>query len=709
MARPALVLGATAALALLACWHESVEPPERKVLLPRTRLVEILAGVHADPILVTGREASLSDVWRPVLSSSREFVARTECTSATGRQKSCRPNLPIQLQNTLLLIAEWQLPPQPGEWMGKRVRKLVKRRRTRSKKLTIEVPFVARNSVGLHAVPPLPERDAVTSRVMVPDGARLRFAVGVEEPAWEIGGAAEFTITALHDNGEEVLYNRVLDPAQVLADRGWIEEEIDLAKWAGTKASFRFAVRMVGADTPTLPLWADPTIWAPGSDGGRPYVVLISLDTLRARSLNAYGYALPTMPKFEQWAGRGVLFEQAFTTYSYTLTSHMSMFTGVYPRSHLVYRPVDVLPPRRRQLAQALRTVGYEAAAFTENGLLMSHVGFRRGFSLYYENKEIVAAIGDCAQTFQRALEWARAHRNAPFFLFAHTYQVHSPYDPPEEYRSFFGDPNHLEGAERDRLLYEQEARLLDDELHRFLTGLAELVDSDRLLIIVTSDHGEEFFEHGLPSHEQLYDEVLHIPLVMVWEGVLPAVRRVATPVSLIDIAPTVLDLVGATPLPAVDGLSLKPLWAGSGDGIGRSHVFAEGLPFGRVAGARAALECFRRLGLRHSERRIGCIAAFKHAQDQSPTGRLFAVRGASSKCLVAGPGELRCFNLQADPGEHHPVATDSPSLRELVSELEAYRSTARMGPKRIKRRASDSKPLSDETLRKLRALGYIE
>jgi arylsulfatase A-like enzyme len=153
-----------------------------------------------------------------------------------------------------------------------------------------------------------------------------------------------------------------------------------------------------------FPLWGDPTVWAPArASGARPTIVLVSLDTLRARSTSTYGNRRETTPYLTQLAGDGVLFEHAYTTFSNTLGSHMSMMTGLYPAAHGVVGLDRRLAREHRTLAETLRESGYETAAFTEDGLLEGAIGFQRGFARYGENRGVFSAAGDAPGTFARS------------------------------------------------------------------------------------------------------------------------------------------------------------------------------------------------------------------------------------------------------------------------------------------------------------------
>jgi arylsulfatase A-like enzyme len=334
--------------------------------------------------------------------------------------------------------------------------------------------------------------------------------------------------------------------------------------------------------------------------------ILISLDTLRADHLGAYGYERPTSPFLDSLTARGTLFENAVVQLPGTLPSHMSIFTGLYPPEHGVY-PEKALAPEIRTLPEVLRAEGFRTGGHTEGGYVAGRYGFARGFDEWSDESPMVEGPGGLVKsrdavkrTFRLGLEFLRKARDREaFFLFLHTYSIHDPYDPPEGYRSRFWPgppPEHAfppNGAdlaafnrgERTlapravdyyRALYDAQIRYTDDVLRDFFRGLDGLGLADSVTVVVTSDHGEEFLEHGELVHEQVYPECLHVPLVVLRPGQREG-RRVGALVQSIDIAPTLFELAGIPPArrPPVSGRSLVPLLRGE-PGTGEREAYAE-------------------------------------------------------------------------------------------------------------------------------------
>jgi arylsulfatase A-like enzyme len=310
-------------------------------------------------------------------------------------------------------------------------------------------------------------------------------------------------------------------------------------------------------------------------------LLLVSIDTLRADRLGAYGYDRDTSPALDALAARGVRFETVIAESSWTLPSHVSLFTGLPPALHGATHETAALPEGLPVLPEILRQHGFRTMAFTGGGYLAPRFGFSRGFDLYIATLVNYETRRTKQLDFERALklslrEIRQIPAQVPFFLFVHTYIVHCPYDPPAEYAARFArspPEDHIETEGRcgnrdfnrmaltpgqvrflsDR--YDASIRHADDLLHRFLLQLEELGVLQKTYVAVISDHGEEFGEHGRIGHQLgLYLESLRVPWILAGPGLTP--RVVAAPASLADVAPTLLELL-EVPAPAMEGVSL--------------------------------------------------------------------------------------------------------------------------------------------------------
>jgi arylsulfatase A-like enzyme len=423
----------------------------------------------------------------------------------------------------------------------------------------------ARLTLLLTTLPASPTVETAFDAIAVPSAARLELAVGLS-PAVAIAGASPvgLEIAFRPDGGtEQTLWSATIE-AETADGPRWREVIVPLDPVAGTRGRVVFRARAVGNGRPVvLPLWADPTIVAPAERGPeRRNVVLISLDTLRADRLAVNGAYRRTMPQVDAFARDAVAFTDAWAVWPETSGSHMSLFSSRFPSEHRVTSFITAPSPSIELLAERLRREGYLTRAFTEDGGVWAHAGFARGFSAYAERRSADFVYrGEVDQVFADATRWVEAHADRTFFLFVHTYQVHAPYSPPADHQKLFADVPGREplNGRAAALAYDQEARYTDDHVGPFLAKLASLDLAERTIVVLTSDHGEEFGEHGGMGHgRSLHQEVLRVPLVIAAPGLL-APSEVAIPASLLDVAPTVLDLLGLAPTPSHRGRSLVP------------------------------------------------------------------------------------------------------------------------------------------------------
>jgi arylsulfatase A-like enzyme len=435
-------------------------------------------------------------------------------------------------------------------------------------------------------------------------------------------------------------------------------------------------------------------------DQGPPNLVLISIDSLRADRLGCYGAERDTSPAIDRLAADGVRFETALAPTSWTLPSHVTMLTGLSIPAHRVTGPESRIDTARTLLAEHLARLGYETAGFVSSPFLASAYGFDRGFSVYTNFVSRAAAAypptlewhreshadETAPQVIGAALEWLRGRdaSAAPFFLFVHLWDVHYDYIPPEPYDAIFdpgyrGDLNvrdyslnraiNADLPERElqhlRALYDGEIRWLDSQLGPLLDALRERSDSGRTLISLVSDHGEEFFEHGGKAHwRTLFEESVRVPWILSYPGVIPPAVTISGVVSLEDVAPTLLGLLGAPPLVEASGRDLSA----------------------RIRSGRAT----RRPVLLN-------------------IGKTAALRGRNWKVIApGGGGPTLYYDLARDPEELDPQPADrvAPGAlraleRRMAAELERVESLPWEG--------GEPAELDPELREKLRQLGYVE
>ena len=311
-------------------------------------------------------------------------------------------------------------------------------------------------------------------------------------------------------------------------------------------------------------------------------VLLLSVDTLRADHLGAYGYARSTSPSIDRLAAEGVLFEHAVVQWPVTTPSMTSMFSGHYPHvtGVVVAAGDNHLPDRLLMLAEAFRERGYRTSAVVANGVLGSHNNFDQGFETYHElwkgngDQAVITNAEQVTKTATRELEKLGAG-DAPFLLWVHYVDPHTPYDPPDGYaEAFVGDAlyqarpvpvnasdepfrgvprSHFERAEGIRDLgryvaaYDGEIRYADEQIGRLLERLEAAPAGDDTLVALVSDHGESLGEHDLYfNHGHVpYEEQVRVPLIFRWPDRRHAGRRIDIPVELRGLARTLLSAVG--------------------------------------------------------------------------------------------------------------------------------------------------------------------
>jgi len=523
------------------------------------------------------------------------------------------------------------------------------------------------------------------------------------------GAAWSATATFTTESGEsrELLRESVEGSACDDPLTGWVQWSLPVApELAGRPGSLLLEIGRRGGKGES-PVAALPVV-VPSAPRDRPNVILISVDTLRSDRIGCYGNPRETSPAIDRLAREGVRFRRVVAPSNWTLPSHYSMMTSLYPTAHGVNpdralfgglrRPTGAVgirgSPRQETLAERMERLGYLTAAVTENGWVHPEFGFDQGFASY-----VADTSGTLEKTRRRVLRWLREHRDLPFFLFLHTYQPHQPYDPPPPYDAIFVEPGHVGYAlpgvtvpvgvledfqkgfyppteadvEAFRALYDGEVRYVDDLVAELVTLLEELQLVGRTVVIFTSDHGEEIFEHGRFSHgDALYDEVMRVPLIFWGPGLIDGGVEIDPAVTLLDILPTVVELAGGTVEGPVQGRSLLSALTGAGDALEARELFGEGV-----------------------------------GKNSVPFYCLW--RGSDKYILVPGDPSAteELYDLASDPGETaNLVATEAAKAADLRATVEAWvEENRRIG----EAFAGESATPDEGVLERLRALGYIE
>lgn len=426
----------------------------------------------------------------------------------------------------------------------------------------------------------------------------------------------------------------------------------------------------------------------------RPNIVLISIDSLRADHLAYYGHSRDTGPAIDRIGTRGVAFANAVAQAPWTLPSHVSLLTSLYPRTHQVNDPSQRLAPGTDTLAAVLKSAGYATHAIVSGPFMQARFGLDQGFDTYDDSRaqgshrkshgaitspEITAGAVRLLESVQR-----------PYFLFLHYWDVHYDYIPPAPFDTKF-DPDyagaissadfmrspaiHADMNPRDLehllALYDGEIAWVNSQIRGLLRELKQRSDFDDTIIVVTADHGDEFFEHGEKGHQHsLYQELLHVPLFMR----IPGVERgttVSQRVQLIDVMPTLLDAAGMPAPHTLQGRSLLPLVQG--------RPRSNSLCFAETTKARKTREVKLR-------------------------SRAWCVYDGPFKLILYDRNRypLELYNLVEDPGEQTNLIGVAPHAG-ILAKLHHWLETT---PENV---SVPHEGLDQDTMRELRSLGYLD
>jgi len=602
--------------------------------------------------------------------------------------------MPTDSLNDLVAIRSIELVPRKSQFGVKAGRLMVGKREE------------YRNTIYAHSPA------SIRYQVTIPKGARLHFGIGITDRNAPI----TFRVSA----DAKPLYSKTLSDS----DR-WEDADVDLASYAGRQV--KLALETSSGKPGTVALWANPllTTQAPRD---RPNILVYMIDTLRADHTSVYGYARDTTPFLKRLGAHGLVFDDCIVQATWTKPSVASLMTSLYSFTHGIIHDYDTIPRGSATLAEQLRAAGYVTAGIVANPMAGRISSLQRGFD--YMSEWLVIDRERHAEedrgTDSEALNlvvfpWLEEHRDEPFFLYAHATDPHAPYQPPAGFDDKFAKPAESPefdrnfaklrglatsrggfgfsralcneaGVDPDRFIrravdrYDGEVLHNDWSLEQLSNKLKALGILDDTLVIVVSDHGEEFWEHGWTGHGQsLYQELAHGVLVMWGPKWIPGPRRVSEPVQLIDVMPTVLDLLGLKIPDVVQGQSLAP--------------FAKGQTF----------------------QRRGLVMTSRYAHPYEENAGFVPENHVDSVALIEGPWKLiyrpngksvglnraELYEHSTDRGDTKNVAAQNPQQVERMlagvshwlDQQKQIRSALGHGTKAT---------LDQETLQKLRSLGYL-
>jgi arylsulfatase A-like enzyme len=402
--------------------------------------------------------------------------------------------------------------------------------------------------------------------------------------------------------------------------------------------------------------------------GPQPNVLFISIDTLRADHMGMYGYARPTTPRLDDFAKTAVVFDAVQSSSSWTLPSLASLMTSLYPPTHGQggWKIETRLDPSFHTLAEVLRNAGYDTAIVASQIFLSGRYGLQQGFTHVDSRILQTEANITSPEITEKGVEWLRekaaVRDGVPWFLWLHYFDPHDQYLPHPGYSEKFGLREHID-------LYDGEIAFTDHYIGLLLDELARLKLDQDTVVVVVADHGEEFGEHGNFGHGyDLFQEVVHVPLMLRVPGMMPC--RVRAVVPSVDVMPTVLDLCWVESRFAIEGQSLLPL--------ARGELQPE-----REAMSTVRLhEGHQMKGLR--------VGPWKYIEQHSGEG----------------PAAM-LFDLTQDPDECADVSSLFPALTEKMSAALARRQQRAID---LKREYGTSEPsqLSPAERSRLKTLGYV-
>lgn len=478
----------------------------------------------------------------------------------------------------------------------------------------------------------------------------------------------------------------------------WFDTAIDLSSYAGEKVTISFITENLSSGSPWA-VWSSPQIYQKDKINTDYNVLIVSLDTLRADHLNCYQYKKRiTSPNMDKIAKEGILFNNFYSTAPATLSSQMSILTGFYPTYHgITYRNWAESPLRlatlglipKETLTTTLADQGYYCAAYTGGCFFISTLNYSKGFHLYNNTTDYTA--GSVKNVFPKAFSWLAKNSNKKFFMFLHTYEIHSPYT--ETYYAEKENIPPFPEYKRDRANYDSGILLTDKYIGKLVSTLKENNLWEKTILIITSDHGDDLgtrksgSEHG----HNLFNELIHVPCIFKLPNKFAQGKIIDVVASSVDLVPTIMDILGIKSKIEYSGKTLLPIIHGN-EGRDR-FAYSEDVVFGPDLKS-LVMKNYSAKG------KDGELYKFLYVD---PLGKRAKERYGKSEILF-DPPQKRFFNLDKDPSERSNLLNilpiDYTPYQDIITNI-------------IKKKPATPKPRktiksTKESLDTLKALGYI-
>lgn len=520
---------------------------------------------------------------------------------------------------------------------------------------------------------------------------QLRFGYSILDQSWPGGVPVRFRVSLKNEDTIRCILDDVIAPDQIPENNHWkdvlLNPDFQIEKFSSIE--FR-AETVVSERTDAWIGWSNPVIFAPGLLRRKPNILLISMDTVRWDRLSTNGYSRETTANIDMLAKEGTVFTQCVSQASWTTPSHISIMTSQYPSIHGVIQPITErfrkLAPLKITLAEVLREKGYETVAFTGHSAgIYGKFGLYQGFNQYRENGDLYRSPHDIEIIVPRVVDWLKRFGKArPFFMFLHTFETHLPFT-----NAFYaGDSVDFrnKGQYHAHLsdLYDGDLRFTDEHLGNVFDELRNLGIMDNTIVIITSDHGYVMpGEHGAYEgySDNLYEGCIRVPLIMRFPAKIPANTIVKNQVRLIDIAPTILDLLGHRNHPEFQGTSLLSLM--HGEKTEPIIAYAEAMNAG-------------------PERKMMRTDLFKYIFIPEMIKEKIEELEDAGKNLA----QRELFDLADDPWEAENLA---PAKPDVTREFQRFIDDFIRAGKGVGNDTRDFIELQEEDIRKLRDLGYIK